>query len=293
METGVDVMQNKVLEKKVHNCGIVKLIDVMPRIIPNDVIQTNPGIGADYRIVQAARVSYSHGTKKVNTDKGLIRYLYRNRHTTPFEMVKFTFVIKMPMFIARQHFRHRTANMNEISARYSVIEDSFFHPEVVYKQSADNRQGRDTEQLPNEVQKLFQEYLNHQEAGYKMYKDLVDAGVARETARIGLPQSIMTEFYWTIDLHNLLHYLGLRMDSHAQEEIRDYANAIFELIEPIVPIAASAFKDYNLNSMRLSGLEVDSLSRCVSGKDILIDTDNKREQEEWNMKKERLFTDLE
>ena len=242
------------------------------------------GQTADAAIVQAARVSYGHGTKKVNEDRGLIRYLLRHRHTTPFEMIEFKFHVAMPVFIARQWIRHRTANVNEYSARYSIVPDRFYHPslENVRCQSMINRQGGQEPIDPITAQQ-FLDYLDKCEAQYGEYEKLLDAGVSREMARIGLPVSVYTQWYWKCDLHNTLHFLSLRMDDHAQQEIRDYAEAMFALIKPIVPITAEAFEDYHLAGIHLTRLELDALR---TGKPL--DTTNKREQAEWDAKRTRL-----
>jgi thymidylate synthase (FAD) len=264
-------------EIKVHDHGLVALIDVMPRLAP-------AGQTADFAIVQSARVSYGEGTKKVSEDRGLIRYLARHRHTTPFEMIEFKFHHVMPIFVARQWIRHRTANVNEYSARYSIVRDRFYRPTVenIRKQSATNRQGG-TEPIDEATAAEFLAYLEDVEKHYAAYEQLMDNGVARELARIGLPVSVYTEWYWKIDLHNLFHFLSLRMDPHAQQEIRDYANAMFALIQPIVPIAAEAFLDYNFRSEHLSRLEIESLR---TGQPLA--TENKRENTEWEEKKKRL-----
>jgi thymidylate synthase (FAD) len=264
-------------EVKVHDHGLVALVDVMPRLAP-------AGKTADFAIVQAARVSYGEGTKQVNEDRGLIRYLARHRHSTPFEMVEFKFHHVMPIFVARQWIRHRTANVNEYSARYSVVRDRFYHPtaENVRRQSAANRQGGD-EPMDPVTAKEFLDYLDEIERGYARYEQFLQKGVAREIARIALPASVYTEWYWKIDLHNLFHFLSLRMDEHAQQEIRDYATAIFELIRPIVPIAAEAFLDYNLGALHLSRLEVEALRTGQP-----LKSENKRENAEWEDKKKRL-----
>src|SRR3954467_13584677 len=264
-------------EIKVHDHGLVALIDVMPRLAP-------VGKTADYAIVQAARVSYGEGTKQVSEDRGLIRYLARHRHTTPFEMVEFKFHHCMPIFIARQWIRHRTANVNEYSARYSIVRDRFYKPspENVRKQSATNRQGG-TEQIDNATAEDFLKWLDDVGTNYEGYEQVLEKGVSRELARIALPVNVYTEWYWKIDLHNLFHFLSLRMDPHAQQEIQDYARAMFELIRPIVPIAAEAFLDYNLESMRLTRLEIEAIK---SGQPLK--TENKRENAEWDEKKKQL-----
>ena len=264
-------------EIPVHDHGLVALVDTMPRLVPE-------GQTADQAIVQAARVSYGAGTKKINEDRGLIRYLLRHRHTTPFEMIEFKFHVAMPIFVARQWIRHRTANVNEYSARYSIVPDRFYRPSIdnVRKQSTANRQGGD-EAIDVSTAEEFLSLLEDSEALYARYIDLTERGVARELARTALPVSVYTEWYWKCDLHNLLHFLSLRMDPHAQIEIRDYASAMYDLIKPIVPITCEAFEDYRMNSMQLTGLEVDAMR---SGKPLA--TSNKRETAEWETKKAKL-----
>jgi thymidylate synthase (FAD) len=264
-------------EIKVHDHGMVALIDVMPRLVP-------VGKTADSAIVQAARVSYGEGTKQVSEDKGLIRYLARHRHTTPFEMIEFKFHHVMPIFVARQWVRHRTANINEYSARYSVVRDRFYRPSAdeVRKQSTINRQGGD-EVIDEMTAKEFTEYLDQSERQYAAYEKLIEKGVSRELARIALPVSVYTEWYWKCDLHNTLRFLSLRMDPHAQQEIRDYATAMYELIKPIVPIAAEAFMDYDFGAMHLSKLEIEAMQ---TGKPLK--SENKRENAEWEAKKKKL-----
>ncbi len=264
-------------EIKVHDHGLVALTDVMPRLAP-------VGKTADFAIVQAARVSYGEGTRQVNEDRGLIRYLARHRHSTPFEMVEFKFHHVMPIFIARQWVRHRTANINEYSARYSVVRDRFYHPSVdnIRRQSATNRQGGE-EPIDALTAQEFLDHLDKVEADYKTYERLMEKGVTRELARIALPVSVYTEWYWKCDLHNIFHFLSLRMDPHAQQEIRDYANAMYSLVKPIVPIAAEAFVDYQLGGMHLTRLEIDAMQ---TGQPLA--SENKRENAEWEEKKKRL-----
>lgn len=264
-------------EMKIHDHGLVALVDVMPRLVPE-------GKTADFAIVQAARVSYGEGTKQVNEDTGLIRYLARHRHSTPYEMVEFKFHHVMPIFIARQWIRHRTANVNEYSARYSIVKDRFYRPSLdnVRKQSTSNRQGGEG---PTDAQTAqeFLDYLDEVERSYERYQHFIDKGVARELARISLPASVYTEWYWKVDLHNLLRFLSLRMDSHAQQEIRDYAWAMFELIRPIVPIAAQAFLDYDFEAMHLTRLEIEAMRTGQP-----LNTTNKREAAEWEAKRAKL-----
>jgi thymidylate synthase (FAD) len=262
---------------KIHDHGLMALVDAMPRRVP-------VGTTADSAIVQAARVSYGAGTKKVNEDRGLIRYLLRHRHTTPLEMIEFKFHVVMPIFIARQWIRHRTANVNEYSARYSIVPDRFYRPSIdnVRAQGISNRQGGD-EAVEEGTAQDFLTWLDKCEAQYEEYENLTKRGVTRELARIGLPVNVYTEWYWKCDLHNILHFLSLRMDSHAQQEIQDYANAMYALIQPIVPITAEAFVDYRLESAHLTRLELESLRTNQP-----IATDNKREQAEWLAKREKM-----
>jgi thymidylate synthase (FAD) len=264
-------------EIKVHDHGLVALLDVMPRMVP-------VGKTADFAIVQAARVSYGAGTKQVNEDRGLIRYLARHRHSTPFEMVEFKFHHVMPIFIARQWIRHRTASVNEYSARYSVVRDRFYRPSIdnVRKQSAANRQGGE-EPIDALTAQQFLDYLDKAEGQYAEYERLMAAGVSRELARIALPVSTYTEWYWKCDLHNVLRFLSLRMDAHAQQEIRDYATAMYELIKPVVPLACEAFADYDLGGVHLTRLEIEAMR---TGQPLA--SDNKREQAEWAAKRAQL-----
>jgi thymidylate synthase (FAD) len=274
----VDVMDgSERLEIKVHNHGVVALVDVMPRFVPK-------GKTGDAAIIQAARTSYGQGTRQVSEDTGLIRYLARHRHTTPFEMVEFKFHHIMPIFVARQWIRHRTANVNEYSARYSVVKDRFYRPEAgtLRLQGQQNKQGG-TELADPMTAQEFDAFLEKAEGLYGDYQKFIDKGVSRELARIALPFSLYTEWYWKIDLHNLLHFLGLRMDAHAQQEIRDYANAMYALIQPIVPIACDAFVDYHYESVTLSKLEIKALRTGQP-----LETKNKREIQEWEDKKKEI-----
>ena len=234
------------MEKKVLDHGFVRLVDYMPRE------------NLDSSIVQAARVSYGEGTTTSRGDEGLIRYLMRHWHNTPFEMVEFKFHIKMPIYIARQHMRHRMASVNEYSARYSIVPEQYYKPDVLRGQSNVNHQGSEGEIDKNDER---ENVLNkHFDTSYEIYKYLLDDGVCREQARGILTQSTYTEFYWKIDLHNLMHYLRLRMERGAQQEIREYAEAIYELVKPLVPITMKAFIDFRMNVIQLSGPEVEAIS---------------------------------
>jgi thymidylate synthase (FAD) len=278
------------IETKVLDHGFIALVDAMPRLVPQ-------GQTADSAIVQAARVSYGAGTKHVNEDRGLIRYLLRHRHTTPFEMVEFKFHIAMPIFVARQWIRHRTANVNEYSARYSIVKDRFYIPTIdsVRKQSKSNRQGgeetfniRGGEAGEIKTAQEFLQYLHDTEALYPRYLGLTEQGVSRELARMGLPVNVYTEWYWKCDLHNILRFLALRMDSHAQLEIREYAQAMHDLLAPIVPQTMEAWRDYEFESVHLSRLEVKALQDLAKGGPGALPSDNKREVAEWETKKGQL-----
>jgi thymidylate synthase (FAD) len=215
-------------------------------------------MGSDDAIVQAARVSYGAGTKSVSDDRALIRYLMRHKHTTPFEMVEFKFRIRAPIFVARQWLRHRTASVNEISARYSIIQNDFFLPEELRKQATARGQGGE-EPLGDASSNLLLKQKASCDLAFHTYNELLFKGVSRELARTHLPQSTFTEFYWKINLHNLLHFLKLRIDDHAQKEIRDLAVKVLDLIKPIVPVTCEAFEDFVLGSVTLSRVELEAL----------------------------------
>lgn len=238
-------MKENVLNKefKCLNHGFVRLVDVM---------------GDDSSIVQAARVSYGQGTKTIREDKGLINYLLSHAHTSPFEMVEFKFHCKMPIFVARQWIRHRTASVNEISGRYSEMKDEFYVPELgkINLQSKDNKQGRGAE-LEEKLQlDVIYNFQNEQADSYDNYKEYLEMGMAKELARVNLPLSLYTEWYWKIDLHNLFHFLRLRLDSHAQYEIRVFGEAMYEIVKECCPIACEAFEEHVLHSRKFSRTEM-------------------------------------
>lgn len=248
-------------------------------------------MGNDESIVQAARVSYGKGTKTVNENRGLIRYLRRHHHTTPFEMVEFKFHAKMPIFVARQWIRHRTANVNEYSGRYSEMLNEFYlpHADTLRKQSRTNRQGRGEELTPEQQQQVTALLKEDFDRSFKNYQRFLgeDMNLARELARIGLSVANYTQWYWKIDLHNLMHFLRLRMDPHAQYEIRVFADAMATILKDAMPLAYEAFEDYVLHSVALSGPEKEILSthrwpmREAQARDIIYARlNNKRETEE-------------
>jgi len=254
---------------KVLDCGFVGLIN---------------SLGSDTTITNSARVSYGDGTKKSSNNKTLIRHLIRNKHTSPFEHVIFTFHVKAPIFIFRQWHRHRCWSYSEISGRYSVLPEECYVPdeENVTTQDPDNKQGGTDTQVPFNRKKLeedwedscgfYPEYVGdgwssvfeHEQFNLKKhYNSYIESGMRRELARINQPVSQYSEMYATVDLHNLFHFLKLRMDKHAQWEIRQYANALFELIKPIVPEACQAFEDYILNSITLTKLDIEALQEFL------------------------------
>ena len=224
--------------------------------------------GGDQRIVQSARVSYGEGTKSVSQDGALIDYLLRHQHTSPFEQVVMTFHVKMPIFVARQWVRHRTGRMNEVSGRYSIMRDEFYVPEAdkVAPQSKDNKQGRSNEAFDKETaDKIISQLEEGQKESYENYSELLDSGLAREIARINLPLSLYTEFYWEMDLHNLFHFLKLRLDSHAQYEIRVYAEVILAMCRKVAPMATESFINHMNHGVNFSGEEMEALRRVLAG----------------------------
>lgn len=240
-------------EYKVLDKGFVRLVDYL---------------GSDQRIVQSARVSYGNGTKTVSQDAGLIDYLLRHQHTSPFEQVVFTFHVKMPIFVARQWVRHRTGRMNEVSGRYSIMKDEFYVPETkdIEPQSKDNKQGRSDQPFDEAKAKEIQAALEKgQKDSYESYSELLDTGLAREVARINLPLSLYTEFYWQMDLNNLFRFLKLRLDGHAQYEIRQYAQVMLELVRKVCPMAVASFENDMNRAVSFTGEEMDALRKVLKG----------------------------
>ncbi len=241
------------------------LLDREFRVLDKGFVRLVDYLGTDARIVQAARVSYGEGTKSVREDAALIDYLLRHKHTSPFEQVILTFHLKMPIFVARQWIRHRTARLNEISGRYSVMRDEFYAPEParVQKQSKANKQGS-SDEVPAELQAQVVKTLRRdQEVAYEHYEDLLEDDIARELARINLPLSLYTEMYWQIDLNNLFHFLKLRLDSHAQYEIRVYGEAMAQTVRAVAPLAYEAFEEHILYGRSFSKSELDLLREAL------------------------------
>lgn len=243
--------------------GFVRVIDYM---------------GDDSAVVQAARVSYGKGTKKISEDQGLINYLMRHRHSTPFEMCEIKFHIKLPMFVARQWIRHRTANVNEYSARYSILDKEFYipAPEHLAAQSSNNRQGRGEVLTGDYAQKILQLLKDDATRSYDHYEYMLNlddqdperSGLARELARMNLPVNFYTQWYWKIDLHNLMHFLSLRADAHAQYEIRVYADIMLDILKLWLPLTHQAFTDYRMGGTSLSAKAMQVIKAKLKGQEV-------------------------
>ena len=243
--------------------GFVRVIDYM---------------GDDAAITQAARVSYGKGTRSVSNDEGLIRYLMRHWHSTPFEMCEVKFHVKLPVFVARQWIRHRTANVNEYSARYSILDREFYipAPDALAAQSSVNNQGRGEVLAGPEAERVLEWLKSDAGRAYDHYEAMLSQdgqqGLARELARMNLPANIYTQWYWKVDLHNLFHFLRLRADAHAQYEIRVYAEAICAMVKDWVPFAYAAFEDYRMGGVTLSAKAVDCVRRMLAGEAVTQET---------------------
>jgi thymidylate synthase (FAD) len=239
--------------------GFVRVVDYM---------------GDDAAICQAARVSYGKGTKSVQNDEGLIRYLMRHWHSTPFEMCEVKLHVKLPVFVARQWIRHRTANVNEYSARYSILDREFYipGPEQLAAQSVINNQGRGEALTGEEAARVLDILKSDSTRAYDHYEEMISdegkQGLARELARMNLPANIYTQWYWKVDLHNLFHFLRLRADSHAQYEIRVYADEICKIVADWVPFAYKAFEDYRMGGETLSAAALDCVRRMLKGEEV-------------------------
>ncbi len=251
-------------------------------ILDHGFVRVVDYMGDDNAVVQAARVSYGKGTKRVSEDRGLINYLMRHRHTTPFEMAEIKYHVKLPIFVARQWIRHRTANVNEYSARYSILDNEFYipAPQHLAAQSAQNRQGRDAVLSGDEATEVFRLLREDSENNYAHYaymlnedeagdpKDESRKGLARELARMNLSLNFYTQWYWKTNLHNLLHFLSLRADPHAQYEIRVYADAMLDTLKRWVPLTYDAFMDYRMGGVTLSAKGVAAVKRLLKGEKV-------------------------
>ena len=247
-------------------------------VLDHGLIRVVDYMGDDAAICQAARVSYGRGTKAVSDDAGLIRYLMRHWHSTPFEMCEVKFHVKLPVFVARQWIRHRTANVNEYSARYSILDREFYipAPDQLAAQSTVNNQGRGELLEGAEAQRVLDILREDAMRAYDHYEDMLSTegqkGLARELARMNLPANIYTQWYWKCDLHNLFHFLRLRADHHAQYEIRVYAQTMCEIVKDWVPQAYAAFEDYRLGGVNLSGKAAEALKRRLAGEAVTFET---------------------
>ena len=259
--------------------GFVRVVDYM---------------GDDSAVVQAARVSYGRGTRRISEDRGLIRYLLRHRHTTPFEMCEIKYHVKLPIFVARQWIRHRTANVNEYSARYSILDNEFYVPatEDLAAQSRANRQGRGDTLAGAEAERVFRLLREDAERAYAHYTEMLNEdaagepidesrlGLARELARMNLSLNFYTQWYWKIDLYNLMHFLGLRADPHAQYEIRAYAETMLDTLRRWVPHTFEAFMDYQMGGANLSAAGLELVKRMIAGETI-AQPDSGLSKREW------------
>ncbi|MEM6338515.1 MAG: FAD-dependent thymidylate synthase [Pseudomonadota bacterium] len=278
-----ELLETKNTTKRVVAPALEEMLYKPIPVLDHGFIRVVDYMGDDSSIVQAARVSYGRGTKKSLQDKGLINYLMRHRHTTPFEMCDIKFHIKLPIFIARQWIRHRTASVNEYSARYSILSNEFYVPEKVNlsAQSTINKQGRSDDELPDDVaDKLLALIKDDSEKCYRHYVEMMNEddqgniidentiGITRELARMNLTLNHYTEWYWKINLHNLLHFLALRADSHAQYEIRVYAQAMLDVVKAWVPYAYEAFVEHSMNGTNISRKGMEVIRQMIDGKEV-------------------------
>ncbi|MEJ0009118.1 MAG: FAD-dependent thymidylate synthase [Alphaproteobacteria bacterium] len=269
--------------RRATSAALEKLLYEPIAVLDHGFVRVIDYMGDDAAIVQAARVSYGRGTKQVSQDKGLINYLMRHWHSTPFEMCEIKFHVKLPIFVARQWIRHRTANVNEYSARYSILDKEFYvpSPEHLNPQSKVNNQGRSEQVLSGpEAQRVLDIIRGDSEQVYAHYEELMNAdatgtpksgehsGIARELARMNLTLNYYTQWYWKIDLHNLLHFLMLRADPHAQYEIRVYADAMLDIVKAWCPYAYEAFEEHRLHGARFSRSGIAALKRMIAGEQV-------------------------
>ena len=268
---------------RITSSSLERILYKQFKVLDSGFIRVMDYMGDDTAIIQSARVSYGEGTKKVSNDKGLIRYLMKNWHTTPFEMCEIKLHIKLPIFIARQWIRHRTANVNEYSARYSILDKEFYipKPQHMSSQSTTNKQGRGSNLSKKDTERFLKILKDDAERNYKHYEDMLNenqsgeiknddkTGLSRELARINLTLNTYTQWYWKIDLHNLLHFLYLRDDPHAQYEIQAYAEIILnKIVKRWVPYTYDAFKEFQLESYNLSKTAIEIIKKRLQGKKI-------------------------
>ena len=285
-------------ENKTKRVTVAELENILYEAIPildHGFIRVIDYMGDDTSIVQSARVSYGKGTKKVSTDSGLIKYLMRHWHSTPFEMCEIKYHVKLPIFIARQWIRHRTANVNEYSARYSILDKEFYLPtkENLAAQSTNNRQGRGEVISGNQAEKVLGLLKDDAERTYKNYEEMLNerydgsvideskTGLARELARMNLTLNTYTQWYWKTDLLNLMNFLRLRADHHAQYEIRAYADVMLDTLKRWVPITYDAFIDYRVGGTEVSSKGKEVLRKLINGENVSID-ESGLSKREWN-----------
>ena len=291
----LDQQSQKNTTKRVTSPELEKILyDAVP-VLDHGFVRVVDYMGDDTSIVQSARVSYGKGTKKVSTDSGLIKYLMRHRHSTPFEMCEIKYHIKLPIFIARQWIRHRTANVNEYSARYSIMDKEFYVPskENLAAQSTNNRQGRGALINGTQADNILKILKEDAERNYQHYEEMLNEkydgtiiddkkqGLARELARMNLTLNSYTQWYWKTDLLNLLNFLALRADSHAQFEIREYADVMMNTVKKWVPTTYDAFVDYRVGGMELSAKGKTVIQKMIKGEKCSIDSSGLSKRE-WN-----------
>ena len=296
-EQQAEIETQRAADHRTRRATVEALEEILYQPIPvldHGFIRVVDYMGDDGAVVQAARVSYGTGTKRVREDQGLINYLMRHRHTTPFEMCEIKYHVKLPIFVARQWIRHRTANVNEYSARYSILDNEFYvpAPEHLARQSPANRQGRGEILEGEEADRVFRLLRTDAEQAYAHYAEMLNEdeegnivdpdrqGLARELARMNLSLSFYTQWYWKIDLYNLLHFLGLRADDHAQYEIRAYAEAMLETARRWVPLVYAAFMEYGMGSAHLSAKGLRIVKRLIAGEDVRQE-DSGMSKREW------------
>ncbi len=274
------IRKNNFSTKRVTVKKLDRILYKSFKILDHGFIRVIDYMGDDSSIVQAARVSYGKGTKKLNQDKNLINYLISHRHSTPFEMNEIKFHIKLPIFVARQWIRHRTANVNEYSARYSILDKEFYIPKNkdLKPQSKTNNQGRSGELSSDEINKYLKIIEENSKTGFENYSKLLNedefgqriddskSGLARELSRMTLPLNAYTQWYWKIDLHNLMHFLSLRFDPHAQYEIRVYAEVMMDILKKWVPLTYDAFISNRLNALTISSAGIEYIRSLIHGK---------------------------
>jgi thymidylate synthase (FAD) len=281
-----EIQEARDLSNKTRRATVQAIEDILYepiKVLDHGFIRVVDYMGDDEAVVQSARVSYGRGTKKISQDRGLIRYLMRHWHTTPFEMCEIKFHVKLPIFVARQWIRHRTANVNEYSARYSILDKEFYIPAPanLASQSDSNRQGRGDVLEGAEAHQVLELLKNDSEKSYEHYMQMLNLndntdevldpnkkGLTRELARMNLPVNYYTQWYWKIDLNNLMHFLMLRADPHAQYEIRVYAEAMIDVLKKWVPFTFEAFMDYRVNSANLSAQMLDIVKRMIAGEKV-------------------------